>query len=282
MKADAMKTNDVPPLFVSHGAPDLVLHDTDANRFLRQWGQSAKLPKAILIISAHFETDQPTVSLGDAPEMIYDFGGFDPKLRTLVYPAPGKDALAHRAGDLLTEGGFDVSSVKRGFDHGTWVPLMLLFPEANIPVVQLSVQPGKSPEHHFRMGQALRPLREEGVLIIGSGSFTHNLSAVFGANGLADRNANAPHWVTEFADWMDDRLTSGAVDDLLNYRTLAPFAERNHPTDEHLLPLYVALGAAGGDGVAKRVHHSHEFGALMMDAYAFGDGGNSEHLAKSA
>lgn len=277
-----MNTNDFPPLFVSHGAPDLVLHDTEANRFLRQWGRSAQLPRAILIISAHFETDQPSVSFGDAPGMIYDFGGFDPKLRTLVYPAPGNDALAHRARDLLRQVGFDVSEVTRGFDHGTWVPLMLLFPQANIPVVQLSVQPEKCPEHHFRIGQALQPLREDGVVIIGSGSFTHNLSAVFGANGLADRNAKAPKWVTEFSDWMDERLTSGAVDDLLNYRTLAPFAERNHPTDEHLLPLYVVLGAAGGDAVAERVHHSHEFGALMMDAYAFGNGGDSALLAKSA
>lgn len=271
MKANSMNTFDYPSLFVSHGAPDLVLQKTEAHRFLNQWGQSAKTPKAILIISAHFETEQPTLSLGEAPDMIYDFGGFDPQLQTLVYPAPGNDVLAHRAGELLGKAGLRVAYKKRGFDHGTWVPLMLLYPEANVPVVQMSVQPGESPEHHFQMGQALQPLRNEGVLIIGSGSFTHNLSAVFGKNGLADRNAPAPAWVTEFADWMDVRLTGGAVDDLLSYRTKAPHAKENHPTDEHLLPLYVALGAAGHDMAGERVHRSHEFGAIMMDAYAFGN-----------
>jgi len=272
---------DQPSLFVSHGAPDLVLKETEAHRFLKRWGQSANPPKAILIISAHFETEQPTLSLGDAPDMIYDFGGFDPKLQTLVYPAPGSDSLAYRAGDLLGQAGFQASYKMRGFDHGTWVPLMLLYPDANVPIVQLSVQPDESPEHHFRLGQALQPLRKEGVLIIGSGSFTHNLSAVFGRNGLSDRKASAPSWVTEFADWMDERLTRGNINDLLCYRTKAPHAKENHPTDEHLLPLYVALGAAGGDIAGERVHRSHEFGALMMDAYAFGNSSAAQVQAKS-
>lgn len=282
MKAGAMNHLDYPSLFVSHGAPDLVLQETKAHHFLKQWGRSAKPPKAILVISAHYETNEPTLSLGDTPEMIYDFGGFDPLLRTLQYPAPGDDALAHRAGDLLAQSGFSVGYEVRGFDHGTWVPLMLLYPEAGIPIVQLSVQPDKGPAHHLQLGRALQSIRKEGVLIIGSGSFTHNLSAAMQMMGSGGRNAEAPVWVTEFADWMDDRLTQGAIDDLLNYRDLAPYATKNHPTDEHLLPLYVALGAAGDELSGKRLHRSHEFGALMMDAYAFGARHGGSVLTNSA
>lgn len=273
---------DQPTLFVSHGAPDLVLEETEAHRFLKEWGRSANPPNTILIISAHFETEQPTLSLGDAPDMIYDFGGMDPKLHSLVYSAPGNDSLAHRASELLGQAGFNATHKRRGFDHGTWVPLMLLYPDATIPIVQLSVQPNESPEYHFSLGRALQPLRKEGVLIIGSGSFTHNLSAVFGRNGLVDRKASAPAWVTEFADWMDERLTRGNIDELLSYRTMAPHAKQNHPTDEHLLPLYVAMGAASGDIAGKRVHRSHEFGALMMDAYTFGNSSVAQVHKKSS
>jgi 4,5-DOPA dioxygenase extradiol len=260
----------MPSIFVSHGAPNLVLYDTPARRFLAEYARNIERPTAILSVSAHFETDRPAVVADPAPEMIYDFGGFEDELYTLTYPAPGDPALAERVAGLLAEAGLGPAVVqKRGYDHGTWVPMMLLFPDADIPVAQLSVQPGASAEHHYRLGEAIAPLREEGVLIVGSGSFTHNLYEAFQNLRRGAVDADRPEWVESFVDWMVGHLEAGDVDDLLDYRAKAPYAAENHPTDEHLMPLYVALGAAGQDVKAQRVHESHQFGALELDAFAF-------------
>jgi 4,5-DOPA dioxygenase extradiol len=140
-----------------------------------------------------------------------------------------------------------------------------VYPQADIPVLQLSVQPHLGPEHHLRVGRALAPLRQEGVLIIGSGSFTHDLSEFRGHSP----NDPAPDWVNSFADWFDAALMKGRTDDLLDYRRQAPFATKNHPTEEHLLPLYAALGAAGENATAKRLHASSTYSVLRMDVYAF-------------
>jgi 4,5-DOPA dioxygenase extradiol len=260
----------IAPLFVSHGAPDLAIKATAAHRFLKTYGAKIARPKAILTVSAHFEATSPTLVTDPAPGMIYDFGGFDPSLRTMVYPAPGAPAVAKRARDLLEQGGFEPRTIaKRGYDHGVWVPLMLLFPDADIPVAQLSVDPNCDPAWHYALGQALRPLIHEGVLILGSGSLTHNLSEVFTSAGLRRRDDAVPEWVDDFATWIAGKVAEGDIDALLDYRSRAPFAAENHPTDEHLLPLFVALGAAG-DGVhGSRIHDSREFGVLAMDAYAF-------------
>lgn len=255
-----------PTLFVSHGAPNLVLHNSAARHFLEAFGQDLERPRTILVVSAHFETEEPVASADPAPGMIYDFGGFEPELRRLVYAAPGAPEVARRAVELLRGAGLGAALVEgRGYDHGTWVPLMLLFPEADIPVAQLSIQPGRDPEHHHALGMALAPLAEEGVLIVGSGAMTHNLRAM--ARG--GRDAPAPSWVRDFGEWMRERLEAGAIADVVAYRDRAPFAAENHPTDEHLLPLFVALGAAGGER-GRRVHTSDEYGVLMMDAYRFG------------
>jgi 4,5-DOPA dioxygenase extradiol len=260
----------MPSLFVSHGAPNLILYDTPARRFLTEYGHMIERPTAILSVSAHFETKQPAVVADPAPGMIYDFGGFEDELYTLHYPAPGDPALAHRVADRLGAAGMDtVVMPKRGYDHGTWVPLMLLYPDADIPVAQLAVQPGQSAGHHYRLGEALAPLRDEGVLIVGSGSFTHNLRAAFQNLRHGADDAERPDWVGAFVDWMVNHLEAGDVEGLLEYRTKAPFAVENHPTDEHLMPLYVALGAAGREVHAERVHESHQFGALELDAFAF-------------
>ncbi len=257
------------PIFVSHGAPDLALHPSKVNDFLTSFGSSIPKPKAIIMVSAHFETRIPQVSAAQNPEMIYDFGGFDPKLREIIYPAPGDPALAHKISELLKQAGFETDLSERGFDHGTWVPLTLMLPDADIPVVTLSVQPQLGPEHHYRLGQALRGLNDENILVIGSGSLTHNLRAVFTPNGMADRYQAAADWVKAFADWTQSRLAEGDIDELLDYRNKAPFAVENHPTDEHLLPLFVALGAAGEQSKGERLHSSEQFGALMMDIYSF-------------
>lgn len=256
----------LPSLFLSHGSPTLALTDTPARAFLTQISSAFARPTAILVVSAHWETAQPMVNAVDSNETIHDFYGFPRPLYDLRYPAPGNPALAARIADRLKAAGF-ASGIdrQRGLDHGAWVPLLLMYPQADIPVLQLSVQPHLGPEHHLRVGRALAPLRQEDVLIIGSGSFTHDLSELRGHGA----NDPAPDWVNGFADWFHDALTAHRVDDLINYRHLAPFAAKNHPTEEHLLPLYVALGAVGDGARAERLHASATYSVLRMDIYAF-------------
>ena len=188
----------------------------------------------------------------------------------MQYPAPGEPDLARRiVGDLQAAGFVAKAMEKRGFDHGVWVPLKLAYPEADIPVVSVSVDPNKGPDHHFRLGQALAGLGAEGVLVIGSGSCTHNLGEAFKLLRAGIRTADVPEWVGSFTGWMNDRLADNDVAALLDYRNEAPFAAKNHPTDEHLLPLYVAMGAAGEGGHAHLVHDSAEFGVLAMTMWRF-------------
>ena len=254
-----------PSLFVSHGSPEILITESPARDFLSGLGTALGRPDAILVVSAHWETAEPALNAVEVNATIHDFGGFPAPLYAMQYPAPGSPALAEKAAALLREAGLPVRmDTRRGLDHGAWVPLMLAYPAADIPVVQLSVQPRQGPAQHLALGRALRPLREEGVLIVGSGSFTHNLPEYF----REPASGSEPEWVTEFADWFDRALAENRTDDLLRYRQLAPHAERNHPTDEHLLPLYTALGAAGERPRAERLHVSSA-GVLRLDAYAF-------------
>ena len=260
----------LPSLFISHGSPMLILSDTPARHFLAGYGNDLPRPDAIVIVSAHYETRRPAVLGVAAPPMIYDFGGFDPKLRQIVYAAPGDPALARRVAGLLADADLPATVDTRwGYDHGTWVPLALMYPDADIPVVAVSVQPHQNARHHFELGRALAPLRADNILVVGSGSLTHNLGAIRTQLGRNPVEADAPEWVVAFADWMNDRIAAGDVEALLDYRAQAPYAAENHPTDEHLMPLYAAMGAAGPTGQGARVHSSHEYGALMMDTYAF-------------
>ncbi len=256
----------LPALFISHGSPMLAIEDSPARRFLLELGNTLPRPKAIVVASAHWETSGgPAVSLAQQPETIHDFGGFPPALFAIQYPAPGAPSVAERVAALLEQSGQAVSrSPERGLDHGAWVPLRLMYPQADIPVTQLSILRGGSPPAHLALGAALRTLRDEEVLVIGSGSLTHNLSE-FRGQGIA---APVPNWVSEFGDWMQAMLAQNQQAALLDYRRQAPHAARNHPTEEHLLPLYVAMGA--GDGTtAQRLHASYEYGVLAMDVYRF-------------
>lgn len=254
------------PIFVSHGSPTLLFDDVPARDFLRELGRTLPRPKAILVVSAHWETHVPALNAVEVNETIHDFGGFPQILFEQRYPAPGAPALAERIAGLIRAAGLPAGiDTARGLDHGAWVPLKLMYPAHDIPVLQLSVQTALGPLHHLKLGEALRPLADEGVLILASGSFTHDLRSV------AWRGANAePAWVREFADWMVQALAEGRKDDLVNYRRLAPNAARNHPTEEHLLPLFVALGAGAG-AQAAHLHQSLTFSVLRMDAYAFAD-----------
>ena len=256
----------LPSLFLSHGAPTLPLTDTPARAFLKELGGMLPRPKAILVVSAHWETAIPTVSAVERNDTIHDFGGFPRALYELQYPAAGSPQVAARVSELLGASGLDCKiDRRRGLDHGAWVPLLLMYPQADIPVLQLSIQPHLGTRHHLLMGRALAPLRREGVLIVGSGSMTHDLSE-FRGHGPNDP---APDWVNSFADWFHSSLTSGVTDDLLDYRRKAPFATKNHPTEEHLLPLYAALGAAGAEARTERLHTSSTYSILRMDVYAF-------------
>jgi 4,5-DOPA dioxygenase extradiol len=256
----------LPSLFLSHGAPTLPLTDTPARAFLQGLGGRLPRPAAILVVSAHWETAVPTVNAVERNDTIHDFGGFPRELYQLEYPAAGSPSIAARVSGLLRAAGIDCKADdRRGLDHGAWVPLLLMYPQADIPVLQLSIQPHLGTRHHLAVGRALAPLREEGVLIVGSGSMTHDLSE-FRGHGPNDP---APDWVNSFADWMDASLTTGTTDDLLNYRQRAPFATKNHPTEEHLLPLYSALGAAGEKRCVERLHASSTYGILRMDVYSF-------------
>ena len=259
----------LPSLFVSHGAPTFPLTDAPARAFLE--GLAACLPerpRAILVVSAHWETAAPSVTTSETNATIHDFHGFPKELYEIRYPAPGSAWLAERVASLIeVDAGAVMRDPSRGLDHGAWVPLSLLYPDADIPVVQLSVQTQLGPEYHYRLGRLLAPLRQEGVLILGSGSFTHDLSSF--REYYHALNAPAPDWVDAFADWMTEAIEAGRTDDLLAYRKLGPHAVRNHPTEEHLLPLFVALGAGSG-GPAEHLHQSTTHGVLRMDAFAFG------------
>lgn len=254
-----------PVLFVSHGAPTLALEPGGAGAMLRRLGGAALgNAQALLVVSAHWEAMAATASLAEVPATIHDYGGFPDALRRLHYPAPGAPATARAARALLAAAGIDAATdPDRGLDHGAWVPLRYLAPEARVPVAQLSLVRGGSPELHYRIGLALRPLLAEGVALIGSGSLTHNLYEIRWDAGEGEAAA----WVREFADWFAERSEAGDVAALLDYRRRAPHAPRNHPTEEHLLPYFVALGAHGGAPLG-RVAGGVCFGVLSMDAFA--------------
>jgi len=257
-----------PTLFLSHGSPMLAIEDSPARAFLKSYGQTLGKPRAIVIASAHFETGRPSVSGDEKPAMIYDFRGFPDALYRIVYPAPGEPAAAVKVAGLLEAAGFAPAVVRdRGYDHGTWVPLSLLYPAADVPVVQLSVQPHLGAAHHLAVGRALASLKNEDILVIGSGTASHNLHEFF--RGRYQVDAETPAWVSAFDAWVREKAEAGAVDDLVNYRDRAPHARENHPTEEHFLPFHVAFGAAGEGAKGQRVHSSHDHGVLTMDAYAF-------------
>jgi 4,5-DOPA dioxygenase extradiol len=265
-----------PSLFVSHGAPDLAISDVPARRFLEDLGRSLPRPKAILIASAHDEADGVVVRAPEQFRTLHDFGGFDPSLRSRRYEPAGAEDVAVQALRLLGEAGL---SPHRGdsdlIDHGAWVPLSLLFPDADVPLVMVSIDPGRGSAWHERLGRTLSPLRSQGVLIVGSGSISHNLRAVFAGRPGQDRA-----WVEAFTDWLEAAVGAGDRERLLGAMRDAPEAARNHPTDEHLLPLFLAFGAGGEDATGRRLHHSYTYDVLAMDAYAFGEAASHVEVAK--
>ena len=256
----------LPGVFVSHGAPSLLLDDTPTRSFLAGLGASIGRPRGIVCVSAHWEASRPTVTASASPATLCDFYGFPAALYAMRYPAPGDPALARRVASLLAAAGLDAEEdPSRGFDHGAWVPLTLMYPGADVPVVQLSVQSALGAAHHLEMGRALAPLRDEGVLVLGSGGATHDLRGFFG-HALDD----APEdYAREFDGWLRDAVVRGDDAALAAWAERAPHARRNHPTAEHFLPLLVPAGSAGRGARGRVLHAAFEFGVLSMAAFAW-------------
>ena len=254
----------LPSLYISHGSPMLALEPGESGPALKRLAAQLAKPKAIVLLSAHWESADLRVASHPAPETWHDFGGFPRELYAMQYPAPGDPALAARIVQLLATYGLPAQlDAKRPFDHGAWVPLSLMYPAADIPVVQVSLPSQLGPAGLNEVGQALASLRSEGILIIGSGSITHNLREL---DWQAGPESVEP-WAKAFRDWMIEKLAADDEAALHQYRQQAPFAAKNHPSDEHLLPLYFARGAGGPFSIA---HQGWTLGALGMDIYRFG------------
>ncbi|KTC00214.1 MULTISPECIES: DODA-type extradiol aromatic ring-opening family dioxygenase [Pseudomonas syringae group] len=252
-----------PSLFISHGSPTLALEPGESGPALAQLAASLPRPRAIVMVSAHWESHELIVNGNPQPETWHDFGGFAAELFAMQYPAPGLPELTRTIVELLAANGLPARiDSRRPFDHGVWVPLSLMYPQADIPVVQVSLPSRQGPALQTQVGRALAGLREQGVLVIGSGSITHNL---YDLDWSAAPDRVEP-WAAEFRDWIIDKLQSNDEAALHHYRTLAPHAVRAHPSDEHLLPLYFARGAGGAFSIA---YQGFTMGALGMDIYRF-------------
>lgn len=253
-----------PSLYISHGSPMLALEPGASGPALSRLAAELPKPKAIVIVSAHWESHELLVSGNPQPETWHDFGGFPRALFEVQYPAPGNPSLAAEVAELLNAADLPARiDAQRPFDHGVWVPLSLMYPQADIPIVQVSLPTRGGPALQTRVGHALASLREQGVLLIGSGSITHNLREL---DWHAGPESVEP-WARVFRDWMIEKLAANDEVALHDYRRQAPNAVRNHPSDEHLLPLYFARAAGGMFGIT---HQGFTMGALGMDIYRFG------------
>lgn len=253
----------LPSIFISHGSPMLALEPGASGSALTQLATSLAKPRAILLVSAHWETRDLRVTGASQPETLHDFGGFPAPLYQIQYPAPGAPALAAQVVELLAAAGLPAQiDPARPLDHGAWVPLSLMYPEADIPVVQLSLPTQLGPKLQTQIGQILSVLREQEVLLIGSGSITHNLGEL---DWRAGPETVTP-WAREFRDWMVEHLQANDQAALQDFLRQAPQARRNHPSIEHLLPLFFALGAGQQFSL---VHQGFTYGALGMDIYRF-------------
>ncbi|TKW08145.1 hypothetical protein SEVIR_6G009700v4 [Setaria viridis] len=259
--------------FLSHGAPTLVIDDVPVRNLFESWLPERvagdRPPRAILVVSGHWETATPAVNvIRGTNDTIYDFNGipFPEPMYQLKYPAPGAPDLALRTKDLLEQAGFGPveEDHSRGLDHGAWVPLLLMYPDADIPVWQLSVQTDRDGTYHYNLGKALAPLREEGVLIFGSGNAAHNLHKLGPMIG-----SPVPQWAAEFDTWLKDSLLNGRYEDVNRYEEKAPHGKLAHPLPDHLYPLHVALGAAGDGAKAEQIHESWTHGTISYASYRF-------------
>jgi len=256
-----------PTLFISHGAPTFAIDPGIAGPALTALGKTLPRPKAVLVVSPHWMTREPRVATSTEPKTVHDFGGFPPALYQLQYPAPGAPEVAQRAIKVLRAAGWAADAdAQWGLDHGAWVPLSHLLPQADVPVFQVSLPARLDGARAYAFGQALAPLADEGVLIVGSGSLTHNLYEVrFDA-----AEAEGEDYAIEFSAWITQAVQARDHARLQQTMAVAPHAQRAHPTPEHLWPLMVAAGAAGAEVPATRIEGGITHGVLVMDSYLFG------------
>jgi len=262
-------TDRLPVLFVSHGSPMFALEAGETGPALTRWGQALRQRhpglRGVVILSPHWMAHGVEVMAHAQPPTWHDFGGFPPALYRLQYPAPGAPVLAQQVQARLAQAGIAATlNPERPLDHGAWVPLMHLLPQADVPVVQLALPVDADARAVYALGQALQDLRSQGVLLVGSGSMTHNLREFFGGE------RQAASYVVEFSRWVEQQVQAGAIDALLDWQQQAPHALRAHPTDEHFLPLYFALGAGAGS-TPHYLSREVMYGMLAMDAFALQD-----------
>lgn len=256
----------LPVLFVPHGAPTFALRPGDAGAAMSAFAARLPRPRAIVILSAHWETHAPTVGTTAActtGDTIHDFWGFPESLYNLDYPAAGNPAVSEEVLQAFRNAGFAAQlEGNRGLDHGAWIPLRLMYPAHDIPVIPISLQSPLGPEHHYALGLALKELPKQGILVVASGNLTHNLRDYQTTRGI-------PEYVREFADWIWARIEAQDIGGLIDYRAIAPHGARAHPSEDHLLPLHFALGAAGSDWRAERLYAGIDDRVLAMDSFAF-------------
>lgn len=255
-------TEQCPSLFISHGAPDFILTENPAAAALQAVGRRFPRPRAIVVVSAHWIRQPVGITTGETHHTIHDFSGFPDALYQLHYPAKGDPELAADIVEHLSTGGLESAPVaERGLDHGAWIPLLLSYPEAEVPVIQVSLPSGDLPAC-ARLGQALMPLREQGVLIIGSGGSVHNLGAL-------NREARTDRWASEFESWLQATVEGNRFDSLLTAEQTAPRFRSAHPTIEHFAPLVTAWAAGDQTRPGRRFHHGFMYGTLGMSMFEF-------------
>jgi 4,5-DOPA dioxygenase extradiol len=261
----------LPSFFIAHGAPSLAIEKHAYTEFLNQLGKELPRPKAIVIFTAHWESTVQQISSVVQYETIYDFSGFQPELYEITYPAKGDLPLSLEIQRLFQDEGIEcVLDDKRGLDHGSWAPLHILYPHRDIPVVQLSVNPRLTAEEHYRIGKALEPLREQDILILGSGGTVHNLRR------LDWRGGDEPQeWAVRFDEWIEEQLETWNAEAMNDYENRAPYARDAVPTPEHFIPLILSMGAADGAKKAKLLHRSYQLGTLSLSSWMFGTVGEA-------
>lgn len=254
----------MPSLFVAHGAPSIVLEDNSYTRFLSSLSTEFPKPDGIVVFTAHWESTIQKIGAPDTFDTIYDFGGFSPELYKIKYPASGDAELAKEIQVLFQEQNIPSTiDQTRGLDHGAWTILQLLYPNADIPVVSLSVNRNLTPQEHYLIGKALSPLRKKNILIIGSGGTVHNLRR------LRWEASDTEEWALSFDRWIEDRLVSWDTEGLFGYEQDAPYAKEAVPTNEHFVPLILAMGAGEPGNHATLLHRSYQYGSLSLRCWKF-------------
>lgn len=251
----------LPCFFISHGAPDRAFSDSPARDYLLQFARNYPTPKGIVIISAHWQTRNIEYTKPGPLTTIHDFGGFSHELHNFQYPVYGENWLSDTVSELLDRAGYQTSPSDRGLDHGAWSPLCLMYPKSKFPVLALSLPLFPNGADYITLGKALLPLAEQDILIICSGSATHNLFEL-------SRNPTPPSWATEFIDWLHQTVLSNNTQELSLFRRLAPHANKAHPSDEHFLPLLIAAGCSAQQQ-STLIHDSYEYGSLNNSCFSF-------------